>query len=204
MLTIIDYGVGNLTSVKNMFKKAGIAAVISNNYDEIAGAPKILLPGMGAFDNCMEKFSASGLRELVEKKVLVDKIPVLGICVGLQMFMSGSEEGVLPGLGWIKGATIRFRPEKMLNSQKIPNMGWLEISPKKTSPLLKNLDASRFYFAHSYHVQPDEREDELVSADYGYEFTVGIERDNIVGVQFHPEKSHRFGMQLLKNFGENY
>ena len=204
MFVIVDYGVGNLTSVQNMLKKAGVSAIISSKYYDVKKAGKLLLPGMGAFDNCMEKFSGSGLRDLVEKKALVDKIPVLGICVGLQMFMSGSEEGVLPGLGWIKGATIRFRPEKMQDTRKVPNMGWLEVLPTKESRVLQQLEDPRFYFAHSYHVQPEEKQDELLRAHYGYDFTVGIEKDNLVGVQFHPEKSHRFGMQLLKNFGENY
>lgn len=204
MLTIVDYGVGNLHSVKNMLKKAGVISIISNSPDEVANASKLILPGMGAFDNCMKKLDESGLRQIVEQKAMTEKIPVLGICVGLQMFMESSEEGVLPGLGWVKGRTIRFNPEKMRDRQKIPNMGWNEITPKKDSRLLQNLEDSRFYFAHSFHVQPEEIKDELMTAHYGYEFTVGIEKDNLVGVQFHPEKSHRFGMQLLKNFGENY
>jgi glutamine amidotransferase len=204
MFVIVDYGVGNLASIRNMLKKAGTSAVISNDPDTIAGASKLLLPGMGAFDNCMQKLADSGFRPLIEKKVFVEKVPLLGICVGLQMFMRSSEEGQLPGLGWIDGDTIRFRPEKMEASQKIPNMGWLEIEASKPSRLLESLDDARFYFAHSYHVKVDHPEDELISATYGYPFTVGVEKDNLVGVQFHPEKSHRFGMQLLKNFAEKY
>jgi glutamine amidotransferase len=204
MLIIVDYGVGNLNSIQNMLKKAGVNSMISSNPSDVNNASKLLLPGMGAFDNCMEKFDVSGLRQIVEQKAIKEKIPVLGICVGLQMFMENSEEGKLPGLGWIKGSTTRFKPEKMQDRQKIPNMGWHEITIKKDSKLLQNLQDSRFYFAHSYHVKPVETRDELMTANYGYEFTVGIEKDNLVGVQFHPEKSHRFGMQLLKNFGENY
>ncbi|HRH49712.1 MAG TPA: imidazole glycerol phosphate synthase subunit HisH [Panacibacter sp.] len=204
MIVIIDYGVGNLTSIQNMFRKAGVAAMISSNKTDIENASKILLPGMGAFDNCMQKLNESGLRNTIEQKVFSDKIPVLGICVGLQMFMENSEEGNLEGLGWIKGSTIRFKPGLMHVTHKIPNMGWLEIDSKKQSPLLTDLENARFYFAHSYHVKTANAEDELASAYYGYDFTVGIERDNIIGVQFHPEKSHRFGMQLLKNFSENY
>jgi imidazole glycerol-phosphate synthase subunit HisH len=204
MLVIVDYGVGNLNSILNMMKKAGLEAVIGSNYDEIANASKILLPGMGAFDNCMEKLEASGLRNIIHQKALVEKVPVLGICVGLQMFMEKSEEGRLPGLGWIKGNCIRFNVEKMQDNQKIPNMGWLEIEPKKDSKLLRGLENARFYFAHSYHVQPENSQDILMTANYGYDFAVGVEKDNLLGVQFHPEKSHRFGMQLLKNFGENY
>jgi imidazole glycerol-phosphate synthase subunit HisH len=204
MLVIVDYGVGNLTSVQNMFKKAGVTAIISSQKNEIENADKILLPGMGAFDNCMSRFNASGLRDAVEKKIFTGKTPVLGICVGLQMLMESSEEGALPGLGWIKGKTVAFKKEKVQLTQKIPNMGWLDIQAKKKSALLDELAGARFYFAHSFHVQPDDESDINISADYGYEFTAGIERDNILGVQFHPEKSHRFGMQLLKNFATNY
>jgi glutamine amidotransferase len=204
MLIIVDYGVGNLNSIQNMLKKAGVEGKISNKPEEIASASKIVLPGMGAFDNCMEKLDDSGLRQIVEQKAKREKVPVLGICVGLQMFMENSEEGKLPGLSWIKGSTVKFKPEQMQGNQKIPNMGWHEIQAKKPSRLLQNLEDSRFYFAHSYYVQPEETADILLTAEYGYEITVGIERENLVGVQFHPEKSHRFGMQLLKNFGENY
>jgi glutamine amidotransferase len=204
LIVIVDYGVGNLASIQNMLKKAGHDAVVSNNADAIASATKIILPGMGHFDNCMQKFGQSGFRPVIEKKVFENKIPVLGICVGLQMFMRSSEEGSEKGLGWIAGETIRFRQEKLLNGQKIPNMGWLEIVSKKNSPLLENLSDARFYFVHSYHVQVDNSVDELLQADYGYPFTAAVEHENIIGVQFHPEKSHRFGMQVLKNFAENY
>jgi imidazole glycerol-phosphate synthase subunit HisH len=204
MFIIVDYGVGNLTSIQNMLKKAGVSAVISEKAEDIQLATKILLPGMGAFDNCMEKLEHSGLRPFLERKALVEKIPVLGICVGLQMFMESSEEGVLPGLGWIKGETIKFDVSKMDNSLKIPNMGWLEIIPVKKSPILEELEGSRFYFAHSYHVRPKNQEDKLIDANYGYQFSAGLEHENLIGVQFHPEKSHRFGLQLLKNFAVNY
>jgi len=200
MFVILDYGVGNLTSIKNMLKKAGVSAVISGKEEDVQSATKLLLPGMGHFDNCMQKLNASGLRPLVEKKAFEEKIPVLGICVGLQMFMEGSEEGNEKGLGWFKGQTIRFKPEKMKTGEKIPNMGWLEINACKSSTMLNNLEQARFYFAHSYHVDPVDESVALIKADYGYPFTAAIEKDNIVGVQFHPEKSHRFGMQILKNF----
>jgi glutamine amidotransferase len=204
MFIIVDYGVGNLTSIRNMLKKAGTNALISSEADTIANATKLLLPGMGAFDNCMQKLTGSGLRPLIERKVFEEKIPLLGICVGLQMFMRRSEEGKLPGLGWLAGETIRFRPGKMDDFHKIPNMGWLEVESAKTSRLMEGLEQARFYFAHSYHVSLENPADELISATYGYRFTVGVEKDNLVGVQFHPEKSHRFGMQLLKNFAEKY
>ena len=200
MFVILDYGVGNLASIQNMLKKAGVSAIISGKEDDVRNATKILLPGMGHFDNCMQKLNASGLRPIVEKKAFEEKVPVLGICVGLQMFMEESEEGAEKGLGWLKGQTIRFKPERMKSNEKIPNMGWLEINACKTSVMLENLEHARFYFAHSYHVDPVDETVALIKADYGYSFTAAIEKDNLVGVQFHPEKSHRFGMQILKNF----
>lgn len=204
MLVIADYGVGNLTSIQNMFKKAGATALISGRPEDIAAATKLLLPGMGHFDNCMERLNASGLRGIVEQKALREKIPVLGICVGLQMFMESSEEGVLPGLGWVKGKTVRFDSSRMTEAHKVPNMGWLEIEPQKPSRLLEGLEGARFYFAHSYHVSAADPAIPLIAADYGYRFTAAIEQNNLVGVQFHPEKSHRFGMKLLANFASNY
>ena len=128
MFLILDYGVGNLISIQNMLKKAGVSAIISGKAEDVTNASKLLLPGMGHFDNCMERLNASGLRDVIEKKVHVEKIPVLGICVGLQMFMKDSEEGKLPGLGWVPGNTIRFREDKMSVTHKIPNMGWLDIN----------------------------------------------------------------------------
>jgi glutamine amidotransferase len=204
MLVIVDYGVGNLASIQNMLKKAGATAIISGKETDIVAADKLLLPGMGAFDNCMLKLDQSGLRRTLEKKVLEEKVPLLGICVGLQMFMHSSQEGVLPGLGWINGKTVRFNEQKMRQTQKIPNMGWLEVKEEKSSRLLDGLIEPRFYFAHSYHVEVEETNDALLTACYGYDFTVGIEKGNIIGVQFHPEKSHRFGMQFLKNFAFNF
>lgn len=203
MICIVDYGVGNLKSIQNMLKRAGVQATIGSTAEEVEKAMKLILPGMGHFDHCMQQFNRSGLRSLIEKKVLEDKIPVLGICVGLQMFMRSSEEGKEPGLNWVDGQTIRFQQNKMEEGLKVPNMGWLETYGTKESPLLSNLKQARFYFAHSYHVETDDPSDILMTANYGYSFPVAIEKGNIFGVQFHPEKSHRFGMTLLKNFSEN-
>jgi imidazole glycerol-phosphate synthase subunit HisH len=204
MLVIVDYGVGNLSSIQNMLKKGGTAAVISNREADIAAASKLLLPGMGHFDNCMQRLNASGLRNSIEKKVLDEKIPLLGICVGLQMFMESSEEGNEPGLGWVAGKTVRFKPAHMNASLKIPHMGWQDVHCNKSIPLWNGLEGSRFYFAHSFYVSPATEADILLTADYGYNFTAGVQKNNILGVQFHPEKSHRFGMQLLQNFANNY
>ena len=205
MIVIVDYGVGNLNSIANMLKKAGVREKISGDKNQVAAADKLLLPGMGNFDNCMQKLSDSGLMDEINKKVFEEKVPILGICVGLQMMMENSEEGEMPGLGWIKGKTIRFKKELVDAGLKIPNMGWREIKVDKSSKLTTDFDSdARFYFAHSYHVLPDDRSDILIEANYGYDFTAAIEHENIIGVQFHPEKSHRFGFNLLKNFASQY
>ncbi len=201
MITIVNYGVGNLASIKNMLKKAGFEAVLATEKNEIEKASKIILPGIGAFDHCMSEFNKSGLRELVTKKVLGEKTPVLGICVGLQMLMESSEEGVEPGLGWIKGKTIKFKKET-LGDLKIPHMGWTNVQIVKDTLLTQQLgDEPRFYFVHSYYVQPEEQSDIMLTATYGYEFTAAINHENIFGAQFHPEKSHKYGMKILENFG---
>lgn len=200
MIAIIDYGVGNLASIKNMLKKAGYESVITSDSALIKDADKIILPGIGAFDHCMQKFNASDLRPLVTAKVMEEKIPLLGICVGLQMLMENSEEGIEPGLGWIEGKTIKFKRDE-LGDLKIPHMGWTDITVSKPSALIQNIgEKPRFYFVHSFYVKPDHQQDELLNAHYGYDFTAAVNRDNIFGVQFHPEKSHKYGMKILENF----
>lgn len=200
IMVIVDYGIGNLKSIQNMLLRADVPCRISRDEADIADASKLLLPGMGNFDNCMIRFNASGLRPLVEKRVFEDKIPTIGICVGLQMMMEGSQEGKEPGLGWLKGLTVGFDRTRLSASHKVPNMGWLNVEASKKSYLWNDLEGSRFYFAHSYYVEPQDASVILLKASYGYQITVGIEKENLFGVQFHPEKSHRFGMQLLKNF----
>ena len=205
MLTIVDYGVGNLASIKNMLKKIGAEAQISSDPSVISGAEKLILPGVGAFDTCAQKLQESGLTGLLNQKALVEKTPVLGICVGMQLLMSGSEEGLLPGLGWINGKIIRFRQEQLPSELKIPHMGWTDVFPNKSSRLFDNMyEDPRFYFVHSYHPAADNDSDVLVYAQYGYKFAAGLEHENIMGVQFHPEKSHKFGMKLLDNFVKYY
>jgi glutamine amidotransferase len=183
-----------------MLKKAGFESVLASDISTIENADKIILPGIGAFDHCMQRFNASGLRSLVTQKVIEEKVPLLGICVGLQMLMENSEEGSEPGLGWIAGKTVKFKKEK-LGDLKIPHMGWTDVEIVKPSELTKDLgNEPRFYFVHSFYVQPDNKEDELLRANYGYDFTAAVSRDNIYGVQFHPEKSHKYGMKVLENF----
>ena len=205
MVIIVDYGVGNLASIKNMLKKIGADAKISADKDDILEAEKLILPGVGAFDSCMEKLHGSGLLHILNEKVLLNKTPVLGVCVGMQMLTQRSEEGILPGLGWIKGSIVKFKNEMLPAGYKIPHMGWTDVQLNKPSRLFENMyEEPRFYFVHSYHAQVSNRNDVVLTANYGYDFTAGIELDNILGVQFHPEKSHKFGMRLLDNFIKNY
>ncbi|MFM7856450.1 MAG: imidazole glycerol phosphate synthase subunit HisH [Flammeovirgaceae bacterium] len=201
MLTIVDYDIGNLASLKNMLKKIGVESIIATTENEILSASKIILPGFGAFDTCAEKLQRSGLIPALKNKVLMDGVPVLGICVGMQLLFSSSEEGVLPGLRLIEGKNIKFKQTDMPSNLKIPHMGWSSVQIEKKSPLVDDLEADpRFYFGHSYHAVVDNVDDALVSVEYGYRFVAGVARNNIYGVQFHPEKSHRFGMKLLDNF----
>jgi len=204
MLVIIDYGVGNLASIRNMLKKIGVESTISSDKEIIMKADKLILPGVGAFDTCAEKLQQSGLLEVLHEKVIGQKTPVLGVCVGMQLLTDGSEEGRLPGLGWINGKIIKFRKENLPPTLKIPHMGWSDVELCKPSRLFENMENPRFYFVHSYHAELSNKADALISAEYGYPFTAGIEHENILGVQFHPEKSHKFGMKLFENFINGY
>jgi glutamine amidotransferase len=199
MVAIINYNVGNLLSIQNMFKKIGVESCITNDEAIIANASKILLPGVGHFDYCMQQFNASGLKPVIEEKVLNQKTPTLGICVGHQMLFERSEEGLEKGLGWLPGEVVKFDAAKMPATNKIPHMGWTDVVTQNKATLFNNIEEPRFYMVHSYYVQCA---DELVAAksEYGYWFVTAVEKGNIFGTQFHPEKSHKFGMQLLKNF----
>lgn len=200
MITIVNYGMGNLGSVQNMFKRIGAQCEITSDIDRIDKASKLLLPGVGAFDAAMQKIAESNLTEILNKKALVDKVPVLGVCLGMQLLTNGSEEGSLKGLGWIDADTIKFR-FKNPQAFKVPHMGWNEIHIANDSPLLTGLNnESRFYFVHSYYVRVNKIRDLLTTTSYDTDFHSIVQHDNIFGAQFHPEKSHRFGMQLLKNF----
>lgn len=205
MITIVDYGAGNIFSIQNMLKKLGTEAIVGSDPAAIENADKLILPGVGAFDTCAGKLMQSGLQESLQQSVIEKKTPVLGICVGMQLMTVGSEEGVLPGLGWIKGQTVKLKQQDLPALYKIPHMGWSEIELNKSSNLFDGLyDEPRFYFVHSYYVQPVNTEDILAYTTYGKRITVSVERGNILGVQFHPEKSHRYGMRLLENFIKKY
>jgi len=190
---------GNLGSIVNMFKHIGVAALVSGDAEQISNAEKILLPGVGAFDSAMQGINAmDSIREVLDHKVLVEKVPLLGICLGMQLLTQSSEEGKLPGLGYILGHTVRF---PAFASLKVPHMGWNLIHQVNPSPLMENLpEEPRFYFVHSYHVQVEKKANCIATAHYGIDFDAVIQQDNVFGAQFHPEKSHKFGMNLLENF----
>lgn len=202
MIVIIDYGIGNLASVLNMFKKIGVNdVVISGDEQVISKADKLLLPGVGAFDAGMTNLERSGLIPLLNKRVLEEKIPVLGICLGMQLLTKKSEEGKLPGLGWIDAETIKFNPDPMLKL-KIPHMGWDYIDVKHENKLLDKDGKKRFYFVHSYYVKCSDPAQIIATSDFGGEFTCSVNKGNIYGTQFHPEKSLKFGMKVLENFAK--
>ncbi|MBF0543324.1 MAG: imidazole glycerol phosphate synthase subunit HisH [Candidatus Riflebacteria bacterium] len=202
MCLIVDYGLGNIGSIANMLKKVGVAATVSNNPNQIENASKIILPGVGAFDNGISNLHKSGIWESLNNAVIKNSAYILGICLGMQLMTESSEEGKLPGLGWIKAKTVRFSFD--VNSKiRIPHFGWNSVLIEKEMNLFKEFSGEiRFYFAHSYHILPDDTEQISGTTKYGYEFVSAIQKKNIFGVQFHPEKSHKFGMKLLKNFSE--
>lgn len=201
MITIIDYGMGNFGSIRNMFKRIGVNADVSSDPDKILQAERLMLPGVGHFSNGARQFEESGLREVLEEKVLRRGAPLLGICVGQQLLGRTSEEGPGKGLGWISGHCVKFTPK---DGSKIPQMGWNYVQATRAHPVLAGLEHNpRFYFANSYWLKADSRSDILVESSYGGErFTAGVARDTIVGFQFHPEKSHRYGMRILENFSK--
>lgn len=202
MITIVDYGMGNLGSVFNMFKKIGVESQITSNLEDIKAAQKILLPGVGAFDNAMKRINSGGLREVLDKKALQERIPILGICLGMQLLTQQSEEGQEKGLAWIKADTKRFQFDKA-KKLKVPHMGWNTVSPATPSLLTRDFsEEARFYFVHSYYVEVENQENSILKTNYGIEFDSAIQHENIYGAQFHPEKSHKFGMKLLDNFSK--
>lgn len=200
MIVIIDYGLGNVGSIKNMLKKIGIESRITDSIGEIEKADKIILPGVGKFDAGMQGIRERGLLPVLNNKVLVEKVPLLGICLGMQILTDSSDEGKDTGLGWIHGVTKKFiLPEEY----KIPHMGWNTVDYVKRTPLTLGVEENeRYYFVHSYYVKPKSSDDILMQTNYGKKFASAIYHDNIYGVQFHPEKSHKYGIKLLGNFAK--
>jgi glutamine amidotransferase len=200
MITIIDYGVGNLSSIENMLRKVGVLSKVSKDPDEIIRSTKLILPGVGAFDTAMKKINDQGLYTAI-REVASNGIFILGICLGAQLLMERSEEGVLQGLSLVKGRCKKF-DEMVIAPLRIPHMGWSDVHfVNQSHPLAKFEETMpRFYFTHSFHLQCDDPTNKLATARYGHEFTCGVVKENVMGVQFHPEKSHKFGAQLLSNF----
>lgn len=200
MIVIVDYGLGNLASIGNMIRKAGGKCQISGDPDRVSAAEKIILPGVGHFAAGMEYIRNKGLETVLNDKALKQQVPVLGICLGMQLMARFSSEGDAKGLGWFDADVRRFQAEK-LAGLKVPHMGWTDIRLTRTHALFPAHDEQqRFYFVHSYHMVCDREEDVLASAEYGYRFTCAVSRDNRIGLQFHPEKSHRFGLGVMKRF----
>lgn len=200
MIAIINYGLGNLSSIQNMCKRLGIEAVITNDPEKIRSASKLILPGVGHFKRGMENLHSSGLKDLLDEQVLQKKKPILGICLGAQLMTKHSEEGDVEGLGWVDANTVRFDSAK-INGLKVPHMGWSDIQITGKMPLWSDLpEEPRFYFVHTFHFLFDVKNEVSATTTHGYDFACAFHKDNIYGTQFHPEKSHKFGMKVLENF----
>jgi glutamine amidotransferase len=203
MITIIDYGLGNIRAFVNVYERLNIPISIAKTADDLKDTTKIILPGVGAFDNAMSKLNKSGMRETLDKLALGRQLPVIGICVGMQILAKSSDEGILPGLGWIEATVKKFDVSFIKSKTQLPHMGWNTIYPNNGNPLLVNFNnESQFYFLHSYYFQCNNHNDTIATTDYGIQYTSAVNHNNIYGVQFHPEKSHQWGIQLLKNFAD--
>ncbi|MDY0094487.1 MAG: imidazole glycerol phosphate synthase subunit HisH [Candidatus Vecturithrix sp.] len=203
MLTIINPKLGNIGSVANMLKKIGIEVSISSGAREIENAEKLILPGVGHFDVGMRHLREMKLCDILYRKVVERQTPILGICLGMQLMTRRSEEGSEPGLGWIEAETIKFRKSQVDPSLRFPHMGWNTVEPQQQHDLFLRIEQEiRFYFVHNFHVVCDDQHDVLAMTEYGYPFVSAFHHQNIWGVQFHPEKSHQFGMHFLKKWVE--
>jgi len=202
MITIINYGMGNLRSVQKKFQRVGAEVEISSELDVICKSEKLILPGVGHFANGVKKLKESGILKVLNQKVLEEKTPILGICLGMQLMAKHSEEGNIEGLGWFDADVVKFTIKDKLK-YKVPHMGWNNASIRKESSLFNNVPKeAMFYFVHSYHIRCNDEKDILTTTEYEYEFTSAIQKDNIYGTQFHPEKSHDWGEQVFRNFAE--
>lgn len=200
MIGIVDYGLGNVQAITNIYKRLEIPAMLASETADLAAATHLILPGVGAFDWAMSRLEASGMRAALDELVQRQRRPVLGICVGMQIMARASDEGRLPGLGWLDAQVRLFDDAKFTGRTHLPHMGWNDIEPQRSDGLLRELADARFYFLHSYYFAPNDPADTLATAVYGERFTCAVQRGNVLGVQFHPEKSHGWGIQLLKNF----
>ena len=206
MIVILDIGIGNPSSILNMLKKVGSESVLCKDIATLESATGIIFPGVGSFDSCVNALNNSGLKEALEKKVLKEKVPFLGICLGMQILFKSSEEGTQAGLGWVDGRVVKFKSATLTSEGskklRVPHMGWNNVNPQIKDSLISQESDQRFYFVHSYYASSVPQENVLATSSYGLDFVCAVQKDNITGTQFHPEKSHRFGMQLLKKFVE--
>ncbi|WP_080780300.1 imidazole glycerol phosphate synthase subunit HisH [Chryseobacterium phocaeense] len=203
MITIIDYGVGNINAFVNVYKRVDVAVKIAKTKEDLEGAEKLILPGVGHFDHAMTELNNSGMRDKLDDLVLNHKIPVIGICVGMQMMANNSDEGKIEGLKWIDATVKKFDETKINQVTRLPHMGWNDVKPVKDIELFKGLeDNAIFYFLHTYYFQCNNTEDIMAVTDYGGEFSSAAHHENKYGIQFHPEKSHHYGEILLHNFAK--
>lgn len=204
MIRIVDYGVGNIQAFMTLFKRLGLDAQRAHKPHELADATHLVLPGVGHFDHAMQRLNDSGMRPFLEELVMSKAIPILGVCVGMQMLAAGSDEGTLPGLNWIGGRVRAFADNPLSNGLPLPHMGWNDVRPTAGAKLFSEgcEEGYQFYFLHSYYFDAQDKKDVAATAHYGFDFDAVVSRGNIHGVQFHPEKSHHWGAQLLKNFAE--
>jgi glutamine amidotransferase len=201
VVRIVEYGQGNLGSIRNMLLRLGVDSLMTSDPDEIARATHLILPGVGSFDRGVRAIADRGLREILDRHALEIRTPILGICLGAQLMTEGSEEGDLPGFGWFKAQTRRFAFDSLPEPLPTPNVGWRNVRASKDDTLVRGLeDECRFYFVHSYHMTAQDAEIVALTSSYGYEFAAGLQQGNLFSAQFHPEKSHRFGMQFFRNF----
>ena len=203
MITLVDYGVGNIFAFQNVYKRLDIPTKIAKTHEDLSDAEKLILPGVGSFDYAMGQLNASGMREKLDELVLEKKVPVIGICVGMQIMGNRSDEGKLEGLKWIDSEILKFDESLIKQRTKLPHMGWNDVTPVKNHPLFIGLDKEAiFYFLHSFYFNCNNPADSIAVSDYGLSFSSAVNKQNIYGIQFHPEKSHQYGEKLLHNFAK--
>ena len=203
MITLIDYGVGNIFAFQNVYKRLNIPTKIAKTQQDLLNASKLILPGVGSFDYAMGQLNSSGMREKLDELVLEKRVPVIGICVGMQMMGNRSDEGKLDGLKWIDSEILKFDENLIQQRTKLPHMGWNDVAPAKNHPLFIGLENEAiFYFLHSFYFKCNNPSDSVAISDYGITFSSAVNHKNIYGIQFHPEKSHQYGEKLLHNFAK--